>query len=131
MILIPRRLAVAEMKGISAGNIFCAVTYFRCITLLCLKPTALGRTQSKALSLRRDPFLLGLEAEAKKVLQEVLTGPTKDHEVTLLVEDEVKKTTDVDDLVRSLPVPVLLLRPPQEMVKKPLERRDIPAVTSR
>lgn len=103
---------------------------YKCIALLCLKPIAFGQTHPQALSPRRDPLLLSLEEEAKKVLREVLTGPTKDHEVTLLVEDEIKNTIDVDYIVRILPVPVLLLRPPHEIAKNHLERRDFPAVTS-
>lgn len=106
------------------------VMYATCIVLLCLLPTTSGQTNLQALSPRRDPFLFTLEAEVKKVLREVLTGPTKGHEVTLLVEDEVEEIIDVDHIVSSLSIPILLLHPPQDIFEEQLEPQDIPAVAS-
>lgn len=100
------------------------------LILLCLPPIALAQKNSQGLTPRLDPLLIHLEEEAARVLRELLKGPARDHEVTLLVEDEVLKAFDVERMLKDLPVPARLLLPPLGTIEEELGQDEIPAVTS-
>ncbi|XP_042855860.1 glutamate receptor ionotropic, kainate 2-like [Penaeus japonicus] len=90
---------------------------------------ALAQKNSQGLTPRLDPLLIHLEEEAARVLRELLKGPARDHEVTLLVEDEVLKVFDVERMLKDLPVPARLLLPPSGTIVEELGQDEIPAVT--